>query len=255
MGVRLGDGVRVDKRVRFLGDCFVGEYSVILGEVEVGDGVWIGRNVTVLGPVRISSRCFVGDGVVIGFPCKRNLLGVLRDLKCEVEVGKGLVEIGDNVVLRSGCVIYEDVKIGSNVEFGHHVLVREKTEIGDGCKVGTNTVIDGFSRIGKRVSIQSNVYVPLNTVIEDHVFLGPNVVLTNDKYLMRTDYELRGPIIRRGASVGANATVLPGVEVGVEAVVGAGAVVTKDVPPKAVVVGVPARKIGEVPRDWRIPMI
>lgn len=71
---------------------------------------------------------------------------------------------------------------------------------------------------------------------------------------MRTDYELRGPVIRRGASVGANATVLPGIEVGVEAMVGAGAVVTKDVPPRVIVVGVPARKIGEVCEDWHVPM-
>jgi len=255
LSVRFGEGVRVDKRVRFVGKCFVGEHSVIFGEVEIGDGVWIGRNVSILGPVRIGSGCFVGDGVVIGFPCKRNLLVVLKDLRCEVDVDKGLVEIGDNVVLRSGCVVYEDVKIGGDVEFGHHVLVRERTEIGEGCKIGTNTVIDGFSKIGKRVSIQSNVYIPLNTVIEDHVFLGPNVVLTNDKYLMRVDYELKGPVIRRGASVGANATVLPGVEIGVEAAVGAGAVVTKDVPSRTVVVGVPARKVGEVPDDWHIPMV
>jgi len=255
LSVRFGEGVRVDKRVSFLGKCFVGEHSVILGEVEIGDGVWIGRNVTILGPVRIGSRCFVGDGVVVGFPCKRNLLDALKGLGCEVDVNKRLVEIGDNVVLRSGCVVYEDVKIGCDVEFGHHVLVREGTEIGDGSKIGTNTVIDGFSRVGRRVSIQSNVYIPLNTVIEDHVFLGPNVVLTNDKYLMRTDYELRGPVIRRGASVGANATILPSVEVGVEAMVGAGSVVIRDVPPKTIVAGVPARKIGEVPKDWRIPMI
>ena len=183
------------------------------------------------------------------------MLDALKGLGCEVDVNKRLVEIGDNVVLRSGCVVYEDVKIGCDVEFGHHVLVREGTEIGDGSKIGTNTVIDGFSRVGRRVSIQSNVYIPLNTVIEDHVFLGPNVVLTNDKYLMRTDYELRGPVIRRGASVGANATILPGVEVGVEAMVGAGSVVIRDVPPKTIVAGVPARKIGEVPKDWRIPMI
>ncbi len=255
MSVRFGEGVCVDKRVRFLGKCFVGEHTVILGEVEIGSGIWIGRNVTILGPVKIGSRCFVGDGVVIGFPCKRNLLGVLKDLRCEVDVDKRLVEIGDNVVLRSGCIVYEDVRIGRDVEFGHHVLVREGTEIGDGSKIGTNTVIDGFSKIGGRVSIQSNVYIPLNTVIEDHVFLGPNVVLTNDKYLMRTDYELRGPVIRRGASVGANSTVLPGVEIGVEAMVGAGSVVTKDVPSKTIVAGIPARKIGEVPRDWHIPMI
>jgi len=255
MDVKFGEGVHVDKRVRFLGKCFIGEHSVVLGDVEVGEGVWIGRNVSILGPVRLGSGCFVGDGVIIGFPCKRKLLGVLDGLSCEVDVDKGLVKVGSGVILRSGCVVYEDVRIGDRVEFGHHVLVREKTEIGEGTKVGTNTVIDGFSKVGRRVSIQSNVYIPLNTVIEDHVFLGPNVVLTNDKYLMRVDYELKGPVIRRGASVGANVTVLPGVEIGVEAFVGAGAVVTKDVPPRVIVAGVPARKIGEVPEDWHVPMV
>jgi len=91
------------------------------------------------------------------------------------------------------------------------------------------------------VSIQSNVYIPTNTVVESFVFLGPNVVLTNDKYPIREEYPLKGPIIKRGATVGANAVVLPGVEIGEGAFVAAGAVVTRDVPAWKLAVGVPAK--------------
>jgi acetyltransferase-like isoleucine patch superfamily enzyme len=113
-------------------------------------------------------------------------------------------------------------------------------------------VIDGDSVIGKDVSMQTGVYVPTNSVIEDHVFLGPYCVLTNDLYMSRKPYELKGPIIREYASIGANATIFPDVEIGEGAAVGAGAVVRKDVPPRAVFVGVPAKKLKDVPSDWKI---
>jgi acetyltransferase-like isoleucine patch superfamily enzyme len=107
-------------------------------------------------------------------------------------------------------------------------------------------VIDGNCRIGSHVSIQSNVYIPTNTVIEDYVFLGPCCVLANDKYPVRVPYDLKGPVIRKGASVGANATLLPGIEVGEGAMVAAGALVTKNVPPWKLAIGCPA-KIAELP--------
>ncbi len=106
--------------------------------------------------------------------------------------------------------------------------------------VGTKTVIDGQTTIGSHVSLQTNVYVPTQTTIGDNVFVGPGAVLTNDEYPVRSDAALEGPTIRDGASVGANATLLPGVAVGENAFVAAGAVVTSDVPPNTLAVGSPA---------------
>lgn len=152
---------------------------------------------------------------------------------------EGTTRIGENCIIRSHTVIYNDVTLGEGTQTGHHVLIREKTRIGKKCKIGTGTIIDGHTTIGNNVSIQSGVYIPLNTVIEDDVFLGPCCVLTNDKY--PPSPKLEGAVIKRGASIGANAIILPGVVIGESAAVGAGAVVTKNVPAGTVVIGIPAK--------------
>jgi len=149
--------------------------------------------------------------------------------------------IGKNSVIRSNSVIYNDVTIGENFRTGHGVVIREKTDIGDNVLIGTNTVIEGHCSIGNNVSIQSNVYIPKNSLIEDHVFIGPCACFTNDKYPIRIDFDLKGPIIRNGASIGANSTFLSDIEVGKGAMVAAGAIVTMDVPEYFLAIGAPAR--------------
>lgn len=149
--------------------------------------------------------------------------------------------IGENAYLRSNTVIYDDVEIGDKFKTGHGVVIREKTRIGDNVLIGTNSVIEGNCTFGNNISIQSNVYIPIRTIIEDHVFIGPCACLTNDKYPIRIDFDLKGPIIRRGASIGANSTFLSGVEIGEGAMIAAGAIVTHDVPPYYLAIGAPAR--------------
>lgn len=166
-----------------------------------------------------------------------------RNIAPDVTLGTGDGDepvIGTDATIRSGSVIYDDVAIGDGFRTGHGVLVREETDIGDDVLVGTQAVIDGYSTIGSGVSLQSQVYVPSNTTIGDDVFVGPGAVLTNDPFPVRQDVELTGPTIEDHASIGANATVLPGVTVGRGAFVAAGAVVTKDVPPEKLAVGCPA---------------
>jgi acetyltransferase-like isoleucine patch superfamily enzyme len=158
--------------------------------------------------------------------------------------------IGNNAIIRSNSVIYNDVVIGDNFRTGHGVTIREKTRIGDNVLIGTNSVIEGHCTIGNNVSIQSNVYIPTNTFIYDYVFMGPCVCFTNDKYPIRVDFDLKGPIIRRGASIGANSTFLSNVEVGEGAMVAAGAIVTKDVPPYFLAIGTPA-KIKPLPKHLK----
>jgi acetyltransferase-like isoleucine patch superfamily enzyme len=165
------------------------------------------------------------------------------DAAPDVTLGTGDGEppvVGADATIRSGSIIYDDVVIGDRFQTGHGVLVREETSIGDDVLVGTHTVIDGYSTIGSGVSLQSRVYVPSNTTIGDDVFVGPGAVLTNDPFPVRQDAELVGPTVEDHASVGANATLLPGVTVGRGAFVAAGAVVTKDVPPGKLAVGCPA---------------
>lgn len=155
----------------------------------------------------------------------------------------GPVRFGDNVTVRSFSVIYADVSTGNNFKTGHHVLIRERTTFGDDLTVGSFTVIDGQVRIGDQVKIESRVYIPTHTVIGSRVFIGPGVVMTNDKYPLRRrhEYEPTGPLIEDDVSIGANATILPGLHIGRGSIVGSGAVVTRDVPEWTLALGNPAR--------------
>ena len=182
------------------------------------------KGISLRGDVKLGINVTIGENTILGN----------RD--------EGKLIIGDNSVIRSGSVIYSDVVIGSNFKGGHNILIREETYIGAGTLVGTNAVIDGHCRIGDRVSIQTGVYVTANTVFEDDVFMGPGSVTTNDKYMVRGAL-LKGPVIKKGARIGANATILPGITIGENAVVGTGAVVTKDVDPGLTVVGNPAHRL------------
>jgi len=174
------------------------------------------------GQVVLGKNCIIQDNVILG------------------HLDNGLLTIGDNAVIRSGSVIYSGTTIGNNFRTGHNILVRENTRIGDDVLVGTNSVVENNCRIGQGVSIQTNVYVTTNSTLEDKVFMGPCSVTTNDKY-MQVGATLIGPTIKKAARVGANSTILPGVVVGENAVIGSGTVVVKDVPAGATVVGNPAR--------------
>jgi len=180
------------------------------------------------------------ENVILGYPEHKILTEIIsQDLDIDNFDFPGCT-IGPNSFIRPGSTIFSNVKSGGNFRTGHNVMIRENTEIGDNVLIGTNVVIDGNVIIGNNVSIQSNVYIPRNVVIEDNVFIGPCAVLTNDKYPIRKEYDLKGPALRKGSSIGANATILPGIEVGEGAMVAGGALVTKDVPPWKLAIGVPA---------------
>jgi len=198
----------------------------------------------------IGKNCTLLENVIIGYPSGQILNHIITN-KTNIESFpfKG-ARIGDNALIRPNSTIYCDVTIGDNLKTGHNVMVRENTTIGNNALIGTNTIVDGYTKIGNNVSIQGNVYIPTNTTIEDYVFLGPCAVLTNDKYPIRVKFDLEGPILRKGVSVGANSTILPGVEVGEGAMIAAGAVVTKDVPAWKLAIGSPA-KIAELPEKLR----
>jgi acetyltransferase-like isoleucine patch superfamily enzyme len=205
----------------------------------------------IYGRSSIGKNAILGEGVIIGYPTGDILKKAASSgVRIEDMDLNGAI-IGDNAIVRSNSIIYTDACAGENLRTGHNVLIREGTQIGGSVLIGTNTIIDGHTTIGDHVSIQGNVYIPLNVTIEDYVFIGPCAVLTNDKYPIRKKSDLKGPVLRRGASIGANATLLPGVEVGEGAMVAAGALVTKDVPPWKLAIGFPAI-IKELPEELRI---
>jgi acetyltransferase-like isoleucine patch superfamily enzyme len=161
--------------------------------------------------------------------------------------GELSTRIGDGAIIRSHTVIYAGNEIGRHFQTGNKVNVRESNRIGDNVSVGTLSVVEHHVEIGNNVRIHTQAFIPEFSVLEDGCWIGPNVVLTNAKYPLSPGVKesLAGPVIRKGAKIGANATLLPGVEIGENAIVGAGAVVVHDVPPGAVVVGNPARIIND----------
>ena len=155
------------------------------------------------------------------------------------------LSIGPHAIIRSFSVIYAGSRIGAHLETGHGAVIREENRIGDDFSIWNNSTVDYGCVIGSRVRVHTGVYIAQFTVIEDDVFLAPGVMIANDRHPICRDC-MRGPTIKRAARVGINATLLPEIVVGEAALVGAGAVVTRDVPPRAVVVGNPARVIGTV---------
>ena len=168
------------------------------------------------------------------------------------------LRIGARVTVCAGAVVYAGSEIGDEAIVGDQAQVRERTTVGERTVIGRAAGIDNDVRIGARVKVQSQVYVTAYSVVEDDVFLGPGASTTNDDTMSRhgPDYALRGATIRRAARIGGSAVLVPGVEVGEEAFVAAGAVVTTDVPARGFMVGIPARHIRDVRDDellehWR----
>ena len=160
--------------------------------------------------------------------------------------------IGANTIVSTGAIVFAGATIGDRVILGDQSCVRERVQIGDDVVVGRGSLVENDTTIGAMTKIQADAYITAYSTLEEHVFIAPCVVTTNDNWMGRTEKRfgnIRGPTIRRGARIGGGAILCPGVEIGEEAFVGAGAVVTRDVPPRVVVVGSPARVLRDVPAD------
>ena len=161
-------------------------------------------------------------------------------------------QLGAGTVVSTGAIVFAGTRIGARVIVGDQACVRERVTLGDDVVVGRGSLIENDTTIGALTKIQADAYITAYSTLEDSVFIAPCVVTTNDNFMGRTEQRhrlIKGPTIRRGARVGGGAILCPGIEVGEEAFVGAGAVVVGDVPPRAVVVGNPARKLRDVPDD------
>jgi len=161
-------------------------------------------------------------------------------------------EIGDGTIVSTGAVVFAGAKVGARVILGDQSCLRERVSIGDDVVIGRGSLVENDTTIGAMTKIQAEAYITAYSTLEEHVFIAPCVVTTNDNFMGRTErrHELiKGPTIRRGARIGGGAILLPGIEIGAEAYVGAGAVVTKDVEPRMLVVGNPARVMRGVTED------
>jgi acetyltransferase-like isoleucine patch superfamily enzyme len=200
------------------------------------------KNFQIFPGVSFGENFSCADFVIIGEPPRGKQPGELKTI------------LGDDCIIRSHSVIYAGNIIGNRFQTGHYVFLREENLIGDDVSIGTMSMIEHHVRIGNRVRIHSQAFIPEFSVLEDDCWIGPNVVLTNAPYpkAKRAKEFLAGVIIRKGAKIGANATILPGIEIGEMSLVGAGAVVTRNVPPESVVAGNPAQIIKSI-YDLKFP--
>ena len=216
--------------------------AVIHADVRIGAGTRIGAGAVIHPGTVVGERCLVEDGAVLG---KRPRL---RPGSSAAGAEVGALVLESEVTVCCGAVVYAGAHVAAGAIVGDQAQVRERTVIGPGTVVGRGSAIDNDVTIGARVKIQSNVYLTAFSVVEDDVFIGPSASTTNDDTMSRhaRDGALRGATLRRACRIGGSAVLVPGVEVGEEAFIAAGAVVTKDVPARAFMVGVPARQVREV---------
>jgi acetyltransferase-like isoleucine patch superfamily enzyme len=166
------------------------------------------------------------------------------------------LELGPGTIVSTGAVVFAGTTVGERVIVGDQACVRERCTIGDDVVIGRGSLVENDTSVGALTKIQAHAYITAYSLLEENVFIAPCVITTNDNYMGRTEkrHELiKGPTIRRGARVGGGSVLLPGIEVGEEAFIGAGAVVLRDVPPRAVMVGSPARQIRDVPDEELLP--
>ena len=194
----------------------------------------------------LGDGCRIGDGAVVGKQPSLSPRSTTRREALPPAV------IGAGAVISTGAIVFAGSRIGERTIVGDQACVRERVEVGDDVVVGRGALIENDSTVGSFTRIQANAYITNYSTLEEHVFIAPGVQTTNDNFMGRTERRhavMKGPVIRRGARVGGAAVLLPGVEIGEEAFVGAGAVVIRDVPARMVVVGNPARVLREVPAD------
>jgi acetyltransferase-like isoleucine patch superfamily enzyme len=163
-----------------------------------------------------------------------------------------VTEVGAGTIISTGAVVFAGSRIGAKCVVGDQSCIRERVSLGDDCILGRGSLIENDTTVGAGTRIQAGAYITAYSTLEEDVFIAPCVITTNDNYMGRTERRkaaMRGPTIRRSARIGGGAILCPGVEIGEEAFVGAGAVVTKDVPARKLVVGNPARVLRDVAAD------
>lgn len=235
----------VDVTAQLGARCQLGQNVVIMAGVRLGQDVTLGHNVV------IHAGTILGDGVTVG---DNSVLGRLprpaKTSTLKATVNLPPLEVGPGTTIGSGAVLYAGTRLGADCLVADQSFIREKCTIGDAVIVGRGVTVENETSIGSHVKIQSQSYITAWTTIEDYVFVAPCVVTTNDNYMGRTEERFKfrkGPTIRRGARVGANSTLLPGVTIGREAFVAAGSLVSRDVPDATLIMGSPARPVRAVP--------
>jgi acetyltransferase-like isoleucine patch superfamily enzyme len=224
----------------------VGSFVHIGAGARIGDGTIIGDNVTIHADAKVGAACLISDFAVVG---RRPRLAPTSTAKSGDLKG---VSLGEGCSVGSHTVVMAGSTFGAGCVIGDNAGVRERCTIGDGVVVGRGVTVENDTEIGSHTKIQSGAYITAYVVIEEDCFIAPMVVTTNDNYMGRTAERfkhLKGCTIRRGARIGGGSHILPGIEIGEDAFVATGSVVTRDVPARKLVMGVPAKVVRDVPEE------
>jgi acetyltransferase-like isoleucine patch superfamily enzyme len=217
--------------------------GLLLGDgVELPDDAQVGAYVVVYDGTVLGQGCTLQDHAVVGKP---PALGARSTASREAPPP---ATIGAGATVAAGAIVNAGAAVGERAVLGDQAHVRERARIGTGAAVGRGSQVENDVVVGAGCRIQTGCYVTAHSVLEDDVFLGPGVFTYNDNTMGRhaPDHPIAGPTIRRAARIGGGVRILPGIEIGEEAFIATGAVVTRDVPPRALMMGVPARKVGDV---------
>jgi acetyltransferase-like isoleucine patch superfamily enzyme len=215
----------------------------------IEEGAKIGRNVKISpfaiihsGSI-IEDDCIIGNHCIIGHPSKLQLqktdFSATSPKVTDFIVKESVTRIGEGSIIRSGSTIYTHVIVGKKLRTGHNVLIREHVTIGDNCIVGTQAILDGYIKVGNKSMIQSQCYIAQSVRIGNGVFIAPGCIFLDNKKII-LGQGLEGPTVEDYVRISAGTKILSGMTIGKYALIGAGSVVTKDIPSKAIAYGAPA---------------
>ncbi len=223
-------------------------FNVIIEDnVQIGNNCEIGHNVIIKKDTIIGDNCVIADNSILG----KKPLKASNSSVTEEKILTPL-KISNTVTIGAGCVIYKGTILENEVFIGDMATVREDVSIGEKTIIGKGVSVENKTSIGKFVKIETESYITAMSTIEDYCFIAPEVTFTNDNYLGRTEERkkyFKGPTIKKGARIGANATVLPGITIAEDVLVAAGSVVTKDLEKENIYMGIPAKFVRKVPED------
>lgn len=225
----------------------IGYGSYVEDRAQIGDNVRIGNFAHVFSGAIIGNKCLIGDLCSIGHPSKIQLqktdFSSTSSKVREFIIEDPMTKIGEGSIIRSGSTIYAHTKLGQAMRTGHNVVIREHVTIGRNCIVGTQAILDGYLRVGDKSMIQSQCYITQSVRIGKGVFIAPKCVFLDNKKII-LGKGLGGINLEDYVRIGGGTTILPEITIGKHALIGAGSVVTRNVPPKAIAYGTPAHVKG-----------
>jgi UDP-3-O-[3-hydroxymyristoyl] glucosamine N-acyltransferase len=238
---------QIDPTVKLGKGTTVGAFSVIGKEVQIGENCTIGNNVVIYEATQIGNNVRIDDCTVIGKQPMRAKRSIFKDDK-----KMPAAEIGDNCMIGAQVVIYAGAKVQANILIADTAAIRENVTIGEFTIIGRGVTVENFTTIGKKCKLETGCYITAYSEVGDYCFIAPGVMTTNDNFMGRTEERFKhfkGVTIRKGGRIGGRSVILPGIEIGEDAVVGAGSVVTRNVAARTVVVGIPAKFLRNTPAE------